>query len=58
MFPTVPFHALPALHDEVKHDMPRAYTGLWDVCREMIPALIRQRGDPTYYVPREVPAQG
>lgn len=56
MFPMVPFHALPALHEEIAHDLPRTYTGLFDAYREMIPALIRQRRDPTHFVPRHLPA--
>jgi fatty acid desaturase len=41
MFPTVPYHALPALHEEMKADCPPPYRGSFDVYREMIPALIK-----------------
>jgi Na+-transporting NADH:ubiquinone oxidoreductase subunit F len=56
MFPMVPYHALPALHEELKADMPTPYPGLVAAYREIIPALIRQRKDPHYFVKRELPA--
>jgi fatty acid desaturase len=56
MFPTVPYFALPELHKVVKSEMPRPYTGIIDVYKEMIPALLRQSRDQDYYVAREVPA--
>ncbi len=55
MFPTVPYHALPRLHDLVKDDMPPVYDGLRGAYREIIPALRRQAKDPTYFVPRILP---
>ncbi len=55
MFPLVPYHALPQLHELVKHDLPKPYEGLVDVYREIIPALIRQAQDPEYYVQRPLP---
>ncbi|HLX71827.1 MAG TPA: fatty acid desaturase family protein [Verrucomicrobiae bacterium] len=56
MFPMVPYYSLPALHTELKTDMPRPYRGLWETYREIIPALLRQTKDPTYFVRRELPA--
>ena len=56
MFPMVPYHALPRLHAAVAADTPTPYAGVLDAYREIIPALIRQRRDPTYYVRRELPA--
>jgi len=55
MFPLVPYHALPALHEELRNDMPPPYHGLWAAYREIIPALLRQAKDPTYYVSRPLP---
>lgn len=55
MFPNVPYHALPALHEAVKPTLPPAYRGLWQVYREMIPALIRQQRDPAYHIERQLP---
>lgn len=55
MFPMVPYHALPELHEAVKGDCPRPYSGLWEAYREIIPALWRQRRDPYHYVRRPLP---
>ncbi len=55
MFPMVPYHALPALHEAVKADTPTPYRGLWDAYREIIPTLLRQRRDPSFCVRRVLP---
>lgn len=56
MFPMVPYHALGALHQELKADMPKPYNGLFEAYREIIPAVLRQTKDPAYFVKRELPA--
>jgi Na+-transporting NADH:ubiquinone oxidoreductase subunit F len=56
MFPLVPYHALPRLHDEVKDDCPPPYPGLIAAWREIIPAIFKQVKDPTYHVKRKLPA--
>jgi len=56
MFPMVPYHALPALHQELKNDMPKPYANLFAAYREIIPAIFRQVKDPAYFVKRELPA--
>ncbi len=55
MFPLVPYHALPALHEELKPDTPPAYRGFIETYREIVPALIRQAKDPQAYVRRPLP---
>jgi fatty acid desaturase len=55
MFPMVPYHALPALHEEMKNDCPPAYRGLWDTYREIVSALWRQTKNPYYFVERTLP---
>ena len=55
MFPLVPYHNLARLHALVKADMPRPYSGLLEAWREIIPAVLRQWKDPTYYIQRELP---
>lgn len=55
MFPMVPYHALPALHAEVRYDMPTPYPSLLAAYREIIPTLWRQARDPDYYARRELP---
>ena len=56
MFPLVPYHALPRLHEAVRDDMPAAYPSLLAAWREIVPAVLRQVKDPTYCVKRRVPA--
>ncbi len=56
MFPMVPYHALPALHKEMKSDCPAAAPSLWAALKEVISVLIRQRKDPAYNVVRPLPA--
>ena len=55
MFPMVPYHHLPALHEEMKADTPTPYNGFWEAYREIIPALLRQVKDPSYFVERQLP---
>jgi MocE subfamily Rieske [2Fe-2S] domain protein len=56
MFPLVPYHALPALHAAVKHDMPPPYPSLLAAWREIVPAVRRQLKDPAWHVKRQLPA--
>jgi fatty acid desaturase len=56
MFPMVPYHALPKLHEAMKGDTPPAYQGVIAAWTEILPALWRQRRDPTYFVERHLPA--
>lgn len=55
MFPMVPYHALPALHEAIKAECPTPYASLLDAYREIIPALLRQRRDPGHHVVRRLP---
>jgi fatty acid desaturase len=55
MFPMVPFYRLPELHEMIKAECPPAYPGLWAAYREIIPALLRQRKEPSCFVARQLP---
>lgn len=55
MFPLVPYHALPELHEAVKHDCPEPYPGLVAAWREIIPTVLRQVKDPAHHVKRRLP---
>jgi fatty acid desaturase len=55
MYPLVPYHALPALHDAVRADCPQPYPSLWASYREVVPALCRQWKDPRHAVVRPLP---
>jgi fatty acid desaturase len=55
MFPMVPYHALPRLHERMKADTPVPYPSTLAAYREIIPALWRQRRDPEWFVQRKLP---
>jgi Na+-transporting NADH:ubiquinone oxidoreductase subunit F len=55
MFPLVPYHALPRLHEVVKDDCPTPYPSLLAAWREIVPAILRQVKDPAYHVKRRLP---
>lgn len=57
MFPLVPYHALPKLHELVKNDCPTPYKSIADAFREIIPAVKKQIKDPSYYVERQLPEE-
>jgi MocE subfamily Rieske [2Fe-2S] domain protein len=55
MFPLVPYHNLPRLHEAVRADMPPPYPSIWSAWRELFPAVLRQVKDPSYFVERNAP---
>lgn len=55
MFPMVPYHRLPELHEEIKHDLAAPYPSIWAAYREIIPAVLRQLKDETHFIRRELP---
>lgn len=55
MYPLVPFHALPKLHEAIKDDCPAPYPSLFAAWREIFPALMKQRKDHAYHVKRKLP---
>jgi fatty acid desaturase len=52
MYPMVPYHALPRLHELLKQHTPAPCASLWAAYREIVPAVLRQARDPDYYVKR------
>ena len=56
MFPMVPFHRLPAMHETIKDQCPPPYPSVWACYAEMIPAIRVQLRDPAVYVERPLPA--
>lgn len=56
MFPLVPYHALPRLHNIVKEDCPEPYPSLWAAYKEIIPTVLKQIKDPGYFVKKQLPA--
>jgi fatty acid desaturase len=55
MFPMVPYHTLPQLHEAIKADCPPPYRSTIEAYGEIIPALLRQVSEPTHHVVRQVP---
>ena len=55
MYPMVPYHALPQLHEMIKHDLPVANPTIWHGYREMIAIFLRQRRDEEYFLKRDLP---
>jgi fatty acid desaturase len=55
MYPMVPFHALPALHEAIKPDLPPPTTGIVAAFRELVPVVLGQRRDPELTVPVRLP---
>jgi fatty acid desaturase len=56
MYPMVPYHRLPELHELTRHDMPRPYKSTFEAYAEIIPAIRRQRREPDWFIVRELPA--
>ena len=54
MFPMVPYHALPALHEEVKAYCPPPYSSIYTAYREIVPALLRQVREPGWCIERKL----
>ena len=59
IFPTVPYHALPALHEEVKAHLAPPLRSTFAAYREIVATLRRQAADVAYEIPdRDVPVDG
>ena len=55
MFPMVPYHALPQLHELIRHDLPEPAPSIAAGYREMWPAIKRQLRNEDYFLLRELP---
>jgi fatty acid desaturase len=55
MFPMVPYHALPRLHDAIKHDLPAPDTSILAAYRQMWPAFRRQLRHEDFFLKRALP---
>jgi Na+-transporting NADH:ubiquinone oxidoreductase subunit F len=56
MYPLVPYHALPRMHELIKADCPPPYPSIAGAWRELLPAVLRQVKEPGYCVQRPLPA--
>lgn len=55
MFPMVPFHSLPGLHDEIKEQLPAPTKGIPAGMMEVVRTMRRQRQEPGYTIGDRVP---
>lgn len=56
MFPMVPYHRLPALHERIKDDLPAPNPSILAAYREVWPALLRQLRYEDFYIRRDLPS--
>ena len=55
MFPMVPYHALPALHAKIAHDLPQPNRSIGEGLREVFGALQRQLSDKEFRIEKTLP---
>jgi fatty acid desaturase len=55
MFPMVPYHALPRLHETLKADLPPPNRSIAEAFAEMWPAIKRQVLNEDYFIKRDLP---
>ncbi len=55
MFPMVPYHALPALHREMKADCPKVSPSMLHALIEVFSILRKQKHDPSFALVRPLP---
>ncbi len=55
MFPMVPYHALPRLHEVIMGDLPPPNRSIVEAFAEMWPAIKRQVMNEDYFVKRDLP---
>ena len=56
MFPMVPYHRLPELHEKIKHDLPAPNPSIWQAYRQMLPVLMQQLRYQDVFLKRELPS--
>jgi fatty acid desaturase len=52
IYPLIPFHQLPKLHEKIKDQLPTPYKSVWVAYKELIPVLLRQIKDPKHDINR------
>ncbi len=56
MFPMVPYHRLPELHERIRHDLPAPNRSMLEAYREVLPVLRRQLAYHDDFLTRALPA--
>ncbi len=57
LYPLVPFHQLPVLHERLAERLPPPYRGLFPALGECLAAMIRQRKEIAYNIERPIPEE-
>ena len=57
MFPMVPYHRLPELHEAMKPYCPPPYPSTFAAYAEIIPAILRQIREPGWSIERPIPRE-
>lgn len=55
LFPMVPYHRPPALHERISHDLPAPAPSILAGYRQMWPAFLRQRTSEEFCLRRDLP---
>jgi Na+-transporting NADH:ubiquinone oxidoreductase subunit F len=55
IFPSVPYPALPALHEEIKSQLAPPLPNTWVTYKQIFSTLARQQRDPSYEITLQVP---
>ena len=55
MYPSVPYHALPRLHDLLADDLPTPYPNMRSAYKDILPTLRRQRHEPQFCLEPSLP---
>ncbi len=55
MFPMVPYHRLPELHEKIKHDLPAPDRSIFAAYCQVLPTFWRQLRNEEYFIRRELP---
>ena len=56
MYPSVPYHSLPALHELLADDLPTPYPNMRSAYKDILPALRRQRHEPDFWLTPTLPS--
>lgn len=55
MYPMVPYHRLPELHEMIRDDLPTPNSSIWQAYKEALPVLKRQLAYEDFFLKRDLP---
>ena len=56
MYPMVPYHRLPELHEKIRHDLPAPSPSIRAAYAEVLPTLLKQLRYEDVFLRRDLPA--